>query len=127
MLEAFWKYSDTLLPLLALLVLLPSKSIEGKGLLVAYFALTILILGYSNWLADRQLYNTHVYHAHSLMEAFLLVPLLNQYAKPNKWLLAFVLVLYTALWSINILLWEPLSEFNSNSATLLSFIISFLR
>lgn len=126
MLGMLWAYSDTLLPLFVLLLLMPSKNIGQKPLLLTYLLLTVMVMGYSNWLADRQLNNMYLYHGYTLAEALVLVPLLHGYAQTNKTLLMAIMIGYPFFWLINIWLLEPLSTFNSNSATVLAFLLSYL-
>lgn len=126
MLSTLWAYSDTLFPLVVLLLLLPCKGCANKKLLVAYLLLTVAVMGYSNWLADRRMNNMYLYHGYSLAEALLLVPLLHGYARTNKMMLGIILAGYPAIWLINVLMIEPVTIFNSNSATVLALLISFL-
>ncbi len=126
MLATLWAYSDTLLPVLVLLLLLPCKSIDQKALLAGYLVLTVAVMGYSNWLADRGINNMYLYHGYTLAEAFLIVPLLHGYAHYNKVLLRAITITYLLFWLANLLFFEPLTIFNSNSATVLALILSFL-
>jgi hypothetical protein len=126
MLATLWAYSDTIFPLFVLLLLVLCKGCADKKLLTVYLVLTVLVMGYSNWLADKGINNMYLYHAYTLVEALLLVPLLHGYARTNKALLGAMLVGYPAFWLVNVLLLEPVTVFNSNSATVLALLLSFL-
>jgi hypothetical protein len=125
-LDLFWKYADTVAPLLVLLVLLPRyRQVPGGRLLLVYLLASTLFAGYSNYLADRGMNNMYLYHTFTLVEAVLLLLLLNQYSKMDRRALVLTLSFYGLFWVVNVLLWEPLTVFNSNSATVLSLITAF--
>ncbi|HEY1112642.1 MAG TPA: hypothetical protein VGE66_03745 [Chitinophagaceae bacterium] len=124
--ELFWRYSDTVAPLLVLLVILPRyRQVPGGGLLVLYLLASTLFAGYSNYLADQTINNMFLYHLFSLLEATCLLLLLNQYSKVDRRALWLTLSFYALFWVVNIMLWEPLTLFNSNSATVLNLITAF--
>ncbi|OLY90787.1 hypothetical protein SAMN05444008_12315 [Cnuella takakiae] len=126
MLATLWDYSDTLFPLAVLLLLLPCKQMPGRQLLSAYLVFTILVMGYTNYLADKQTNNLPYYHLYSLGELLLLGPLLYGFGAANRRLRLSLLTGYVLFWLVNIIWLEPPKVFNSYSATLLSFVFSFL-
>lgn len=124
--ELFWRYSDTVAPLLVLLVILPRyRQVPGGGLLVLYLLASTLFAGYSNYLADHDINNMYLYHIFSLLEATCLVLLLDRYSKMDRRALLLTLSFYGLFWVVNVVLWEPLTLYNSNSATVLSLITAF--
>lgn len=124
--ELFWRYSDTVVPALVLLVLLPRyKWVTGGRLLALYLLTTVVFAGYSNYLADRDIHNMYLYHVLSLLEAGFLLLLLDRYAKLDRRVLVLTLSFYALFWVVNVVLWEPLSQFNSNSATVLNLLTAF--
>lgn len=125
MLAAIWKYSDTLAPLVVLLLLLPCRQMDSKRILLTYLLATVVLMGYSNYLADRGRVNTHLYHGYTLLEAWLLVPLLMRQGKRNSRLMWALLLVFTLFWIADIAWLEALHEFNSYTATVLALLVSF--
>ena len=124
--ELFWRYSDTVAPLLVLLVVLPRyRQLPGGGLLVSYLLAATLFAAYSNYLADHNYNNMYLYHIFSLLEAACLLLLLNRYSKMDRRALWLTLSFYALFWIVNVWLWEPLDSYNSNSSTVLSLITAF--
>lgn len=124
--ELFWMYSDAVAPLLVLLVLLPRyRQVPGGGLLALYLLLSTLFAGYSNYLADHGKNNMYLYHIFGLLEAGFLLLLLTRYTKMDRRALVLTLSFYLLFWVVNIWLWEPLTMFPSNSATVLNLITAF--
>lgn len=124
--ELFWRYSDTAVPLLLSLVILPRyKNVPGGGLLALYLLTTTLFAGYSNYLADRGIHNMFLYHIFALLEAGFLLLLLNRYSRMDKRVLSFTLAFYALFWVLNVWFWEPMTEFNSNSASVLNLLVAF--
>ena len=125
-LDLFWMYADTVAPLLVLLVLLPRyRQVPGGNLLMIYLLASTLFAGYTNYLADRGMNNMHAYHIFGLVEAVLVLLLLNRYSKMDSRALTLTLAFYAAFWLVNVLFWEDLTVFNSNSGTVLSLITAF--
>lgn len=125
MLQAIWKYSDTVAPLVTLLLLVPCKRMACKRLLLAYLLATVVLMGYSNYLADRGRVNTHLYHGYTLLEAWLLVPLLMRQGKKQPKLMWTQLLVFTLFWLADVTWLETLYEFNSYTATVLALVVSF--
>jgi hypothetical protein len=124
--ELFWRYSDTVVPFLVLLVVWPRyRQMPGGGLLLFYLIAATLFAGYSNYLADQGINNMYLYHTFSLLEAVLLLLLLNRYAKMDRRALTLTLSFYALFWVVNVWLWEPLTMFNSNSATVFGLLTAF--
>lgn len=113
-------------PFLVLLVILPRyRQVPGGGLLVLYLLTSFLFASFSNYLADHDIHNMFLYHIFSLLEAGFLLLLLNRYSRMDRRALWATLSFYAVFWVVNISLWEPLTEFNSNSATVFNLITAF--
>lgn len=126
MMDLFWRYSDTVVPFLALLVLLPRyRQVPGGGLLVLYLSTATLFAAYTNYLADRGINNMYLYHISGLVNAVIMLLLLNQYTKMDRRALWLTLTFYALFWVVNVAIWEPMTEFNSNSGTVLNLITAF--
>lgn len=122
----FFDYSETILPLLALLVFLRIKRKEQQvKLLLLYFSVSFIVMGIADYLADRGINNVAIYHCYSLFEVFLIVPLLEWYNKKNKHFVIVAISLYTFIWLLNLLFWEHYNEFNSNSSSIAAICILF--
>jgi hypothetical protein len=126
MTELFWSYGDTAAPFLALLVLIPRyRQLPGGGLLALYLLTATLFAGYSNYLADRGINNMYLYHISSLLEAGFMLLLLNQYTRMDRRVIWVTLSFYVLFWIVNVTFWEPLTIFNSNSATVFNLLTAF--
>jgi hypothetical protein len=125
MAKVFWNYSDTLFPLMVLMVLLIGRRrVEGRPLLLAYLVATVALMGFSNYLADRRINNMVLYHIYSLVEVGLLLPLLKQYSG-RAWLpYGLAGAGFLIFWLVNLIAWEPPQQFNSNSASLAALVIA---
>ena len=125
MLEWFWDYSDTFVPLLAILSLLAlRKKSRQDHVLLAYSLFCVFLFGFSNYLADRGRNNMVLYHIFSLAE-FLVVMRYAWYlfsSRTKKYLIVTSL-LYAVYWTANISMWEPPDQFNSNSASIACLLI----
>lgn len=122
-------YSDTYMPLLALVtyLLLWNKIGKQELILFCYLVLNVVLFYITNVMAQKGIHNVFLYHFYSLAEMglisyYILIGLLK---KPLK--LVVVLVgAYFILWLLNILYLERLTEFNSNSLTLTNFLLLLL-
>ncbi|HEY8388518.1 MAG TPA: hypothetical protein VIK74_07930 [Parasegetibacter sp.] len=123
--KIFFNYSDTLFPLLVLLILIPNiKKLGRAGIwLTIYLVLTVVILGYSNILADRVINNSFLYHSYSIVEIATVIPLLALFMNRVKVKDYAVISLFVIYSIVNIFLWESLMEFNSNSSSIAALII----
>lgn len=120
-----WNYSDTLFPLLVLPLLLKKHlRPEGYRLLIAYLVCTVIIKGVSNLLADHFVNNMFLYHFYSLLELCLLLPMVKIYSriawKPVVWTIA----LFAIFCVVDVLIWESLNQFNSNSASIAALLVT---
>jgi hypothetical protein len=125
MFEWFWQYSDTGMPVFAIILLSLIKKRNGpEWLLLVYSLFCVFLFGFSNYLADQGRNNMYLYHIFSLVEFFLLMA----YAwflfsgRTQKFLIVATLF-YFIYWLVNIGLWERLDQFNSNSASIACLII----
>lgn len=126
MMQHFWNYSDTLFPFLVLLLAVRFyKRIKRGRLLLLYLLATVLVMGYANYLADRGINNMYLYHVYSLIETVLLLPFIEGFFKPSSRLMWLMLAGYGFVWLVTIFLLEPLTVFNSYSASVSGFLISF--
>jgi hypothetical protein len=126
MLEWFLKYSDTIVPVFSIVAMARLKKLHRQEwLLLVYSVVCIIIFGYSNYLADRVLNNMYLYHFFSLFEFLIIIlyaaPLFN--SKKAKIFLPAITILYFLYWVVNIWMWEPLTVFNSNSASIACLLI----
>lgn len=98
---------------------------QGYGLLLVYLFLNVAFMGYSNYLADRGIHNTHIYHFFTIIEA-VLIPALINILSPKRFRYHPVIILAFLIFAvINMIIWEPLmSSFNSNAASICNIIIS---
>ncbi|MBG9375263.1 hypothetical protein I5907_03405 [Panacibacter sp. DH6] len=129
MADWFLNYSDTYMPLLALLASLFFISFMDKKeyLLVAYLSVCFVVFLVTNLLADKGINNMYFYHFFSLFE----IALLGYYfirCLLKKSIVLYWLILggYTIFWYINIVIFEPLAVFNSNSSVVANLIILLL-
>ena len=124
--DLFWDYCDTVFPFLVLLLLLPRfRQVQGGLLMVLYLAVTVGLMGYSNYLADRTTNNMYLYHLYSLLEAVFLLLLLNKFSGMDRRVLWLTLSFYILFWIANVTLWESLLNFNSNTAAVLNLLTAF--
>jgi len=125
MVKFFWNYSDTLFPLLALLFLLPGrKGWKGYYLLLTYLIITVILMGFSNLLADRRINNMYLYHSYTLIETGLLLPLISRLSGIRykaAWITFFLFALF---WVANLTFWESWRQFNSNTASLSALLVA---
>ena len=128
MIELFWNYSDTVFPFVAFIILVSvSKVFDNFLLLFAYLLVTVMLMGYSNYLADQAINNMYLYHIYSLIEILIIVPFIGFYAKEDKRVIVLIIFLYCLFWIINIWLFERINAFNSISSAITALIISFFR
>jgi len=123
-----WDYSDTIMPMICILLMLPVSRLVRRAdfaLLFTYLVFTVVIKGYSNFLADRGANNLYLYHAYTLLEIILVIPYLSLL---NRGIERITLVLtgsYILFFIIDVILWEPLHLFNSYSSSAASLLIAF--
>jgi len=132
--EKLLKYADTygsLIPLLAILLIFSKRKmpLEVK-LLTAYFFLSFLMFGLSNYLADRHTNNLFIYHIFTVCE-FIFIGLLfrviikNQEFRSN---IVYIILVFCVLALTNSIFSEKLTTLNSNMIAvefLLLIIFSF--
>jgi len=119
-------YSDTFMPLICFLILVGVKQLHRQEkLLLVYFVGCVILFGVSNLMADRGRNNMFLYHLFSLFE-ILIVLFYAIYLFNDKRVHVFLrtaMVVYIIYWVVNIWLWEPLDQFNSNSASIACLVI----
>jgi len=126
MLEWFWDYSDTVIPLLSIVSFVVFKRWHRQDWsLIVYSIACVFLFGFSNYLADRGINNMYLYHIFSLFE-FIVVMFYALFLFASRKLRRFLLgvaIFYFIYWNVNIGLWESLLEFNSNSASIACLLI----
>jgi hypothetical protein len=125
-----WNYADTygsLIPVCAILIL-KDKVAREIYILLVYFIVSILIFGYSNYLADKGINNLFLYHLFSIIE---LIFLLSYFKKVivNKTIqvaIKWSIFLFLLFSIINILFLENIQTLNSNTLAIEFFLIILL-
>jgi hypothetical protein len=123
-----WDYSDTIMPAVCILIMLPVLRLIRRAdfaILFTYLVFTILIKGYSNYLADRGLNNLYLYHAYTLLEVILIIPYLSLLNKGLERITWIVLGMFIVFFMLNVALWESLQEFNSYTASAAALLVAF--
>lgn len=122
------KNSDTLLPLITLIVylILWKKIARADLILFFYLLVNILVFAASNMLADRHINNLFLYHFYSLFELLLITYYLTTVLLKKIKLFFFIALVYTSFWLLNLFVWESLNGFNSNAASLANIIMLIL-
>ncbi len=121
--------SDTYMPLLALMVFiaLGKRVYKKESLLLIYLIVNIIVFGTSNILGSYKINNLYLYHFYTLIELVTVsYYITKKVLKKNLRVFYIISICFFVFWIINIIFWEPLSEFNSNSAVLASLIILLL-
>ena len=79
--------------MVCILVMLPVLKLVRRAdfaILITYLVFTVLIKGYSNYLADKGFNNLYLYHAYTLLEFILIIPylsLLNKGLERITWII----------------------------------------
>ena len=120
--ESILNYADTYgsaLPLIALIVLWHKISKE-TFILFWYFIASIIIFGYSNYLADQAKNNLFLYHLFSIIELTLLLQYFKKIIdkKTVKKIINWLTFSFLAFSILNILLLENLNYLNSNTQSI---------
>jgi hypothetical protein len=125
MLNFFWNYSDTLFPFLVLLMLIIIRpKLKGGVWLWGYVIITVLLMEFSNYLADRGIHNMYLYHIDSLVEVGLLLPYISVVSFHSLKLPRYVFLGFLVCWLMNIFILEPFTQFNSNTASLAALLVA---
>lgn len=115
------------MPLISLLILLLKlqKLRWQEWVLLGYFIGCVIIFGLTNYLADRHRNNLSLYHSFSLFEIIMVFLYARSFFAGKKvhTLLLATVILYCIYWVVNIWVWEPLTQFNSNSASISCLLI----
>ncbi len=126
MLEFFWSYSDTVMPLIPIAGLVRVKHLHRQDrLLLGYYIFCFALFATTNYMADRRINNMFLYHIFSLVELMLVFRYAAHLFNSTRVhsVLSATLILYAIYWVINIWVWEPLTQFNSNSASIANLLI----
>jgi hypothetical protein len=123
-----WNYSDTIMPMVCILVMLPVLKLVRRAdfaILFTYLVFTVLIKGYSNYLADKGYNNLYLYHAYTLLEVILIIPYLSLLNKGLERITWITTGLYIGYFILDVVFWEALAVFNSYSSSVASLLIAF--
>lgn len=120
--ESFLNYSDTygsVLPLIACIVYW-HKVPKEVFILFWYFLASIIIFGYSNYLADRNINNLYLYHMFSIIELTLLLQYFKKIIELRviKKVIKWITFIFLILSLLNILFLEKINSLNSNTQSL---------
>src|SRR6476660_219597 len=120
--------SDTYLPLLTLIVYILNwrKIAKQELILFFYLVVNVILFGITNLLADRGINNLFLYHLYSLLDLIAVTYYLSVVLLKRNRLFYSIAIGYSCFWGLNILIWESLSSFNSNAASLANLIILIL-
>ncbi len=116
------KSDDTYMPLISLIIymVLWSDINRREMMLLVYLVISIVFTAITNVMAFYHINNLALYHFYTLFETvFLSYYIIRQTAgKINlRWFVPGVAVFF-GFWLLNILMWEPLNVYNSNSSCL---------
>ena len=120
--EFFLDYSDTygsLFPLISIIALW-HKIPKETFILFWYFIASVLIFGYSNYLADQVKNNMFLYHIFSILELSLLLGYFRKIIGTSivKRVIIWIIVLFLGFSLCNIIYLENLNSLNSNSQSI---------
>lgn len=118
MIKRLLQLSDTIMPLLALLAYIPViRKIRGEDKIIPlYLLVTFSMMMLSNYMADRSINNSYLYHTYSLLELGLFSIFIRKLTKDSSYILKFLLPVYAFFWLTNLLFLENYLEYNSNSS-----------
>jgi hypothetical protein len=129
LIQWFLNYSDTLMPLLTFIIsLFIFKKMDKKeNILLSYVATSFVVFLITNIMADKGINNMFLYHLFSLFEIIILgYYFLKSLLKKQLTLYWFILGGYFVFWIINIIAFENLKLFNSNSSVVSNLIVLLL-
>jgi len=122
MIESLLNYSDTygsFFPLIALIIY-KNKVAKEVFILLWYFIISILIFGYSNYLADKRINNLFLYHIFSILELTLLLAYFKEIIESTlvKKITTWIIFGFLIFSFLNVLFLEKINSLNSNSQSL---------
>lgn len=127
LLSMMWLYcSDTYMPLLTMIVYLVlwSRIAKKELLLFCYLLFNTVLFAITNVMADKGANNLFLYHFYSLFEfAALTWYILRSLLRKNLIVVGSIIIGYAVLWGLNIVFYESLDMYNSNSLTLGGFLL----
>jgi hypothetical protein len=129
LIQWFLNYSDTLMPLLTFIISLfiIRKMDKKENILLIYVAASFVVFLITNVMADNGINNMFLYHLFSLFEIIILgYYFLKSLLKKQLTLYWFILGGYFIFWVINIIAFENLKLFNSNSSVVSNLIVLLL-
>lgn len=133
--EKLLEYADTygsLIPLSIILLLFSKRKMPlGVKLLAAYFILSFLLFGLSNYLADRSINNLFIYHIFAILEFVFIGQFFRTIISSKKFKSSslYIIIIFCLLALINSILFEKFTTLNSNVIAiefLLLIIFSFI-
>ena len=122
-------YSDTVMPLLTFIISLfiIKKMDKRENLLLAYVITSFIVFLITNIMADRGINNMFLYHFFSLFEVVILgYYFIKLLLKKQLILYWFILGGYFIFWLINLINFENIQLFNSNSSVVSNLIVLLL-
>lgn len=123
-----WNYSDTIMPIACLILMIPVLKLIRRidfAILLVYLLFTVIIKWYSNRLADEGRNNLYLYHAYTLLEIILIVPYLSLLTRGFDRLMWILLGAFILFFVVNGIFLEPLTQFNSYSSSAAALLIAF--
>jgi hypothetical protein len=120
----FWAYADTYGAAIPLAAFFAHRSLSREKKVIAFYLLvSVIIFGLSNYLADRGINNSILYHAFSVIELGLILYYFKVIGTEFlvKLKIVPIFISFLGLAIINILFFEDLKTWNSNT-----FFIEFL-
>lgn len=125
----FLNYSDTVMPLLTFIISLfiIKKMDKRENLVLAYVITSFIVFLITNLMADKGINNMFLYHFFSLFEVAILGYYFIKFLLKKQIILYwFILGGYFIFWMINLINFENLQLFNSNSSVVSNLIVLLL-
>lgn len=120
-------YADTYGSLLPLIVMLVHKNKVSKEvfILFGYFIASIIVFGYSNYLADRNKNNYFLYHIFSIIELSFILCYFKIVLRTKliRFLVTTILLFFYLFSIFNILFLEKINSLNSNTLSIEFFLM----
>lgn len=123
-------FSDTYMPFVALIIFATQLKYIGKKEqpVLLYLIFNIAVYGLSNILWSKKMNNMFLYHFGSIGDLWITTYYILSRSGGKKWRTAFYTIgcAYTLFSLLNIIFWEDITLFNSNSAVVASLITLFV-
>lgn len=129
MFEDILAYSDTYMPLFALILFLANlKKLEKpERIFIIYLTVNVVLFGITNIMALYKMNNLFLYHFYYFFELVFITFYISKYLiKAFKPLFFIVTACYALFWLLDVAFWEPQNVFSSYAAGLEKIIVLFL-